>query len=159
MFNFFLVFSGFFVGACEKLLENKQYGFLLMTIGFGALITLMFVFLERRNEELVHEAEDVLRMLEKDFLFKDMQNQVDWPQRRYWWGGMKKEKSQKVSPLGIFLAEDFKNKLIGKSVNRHGRWLPIIEFSLFCMYTLFVFYLLWTPFRSWVMSFVKFLPS
>jgi len=72
---------------------------------------------------------------------------------------MKQEQSLKESPLGILLAEDFKNNSIGKSVNRHGRWLPIIECSLFCMYVLCIFYLLCIPFRSWVMSFVKFLPS
>lgn len=49
MFNFFLIFSGFFIGACAKLLAAKEYVFLLTTLIFGMLITLMFIFLDRRT--------------------------------------------------------------------------------------------------------------
>jgi hypothetical protein len=81
----------------------------------------------------------VLRMLEND-LFGGKMIKVKWPKRRYWWGKMNEEKVEKECQAGIFLTEDFKNNLIGKSKNEHGKWLPIIEFSLFLMYALFIVY-------------------
>ena len=65
MFNFFVVFSGFLVNACILLLQRENYVLLLIASTFGTAITLFFVFLERRNEELVHVAEDYTDPLEE----------------------------------------------------------------------------------------------
>ncbi len=46
MFNFFLIFSGFFIGACATLLKEEQYVLTGILSSFGAVISLRFIFLE-----------------------------------------------------------------------------------------------------------------
>ena len=132
MFNFFLVFSGFFVGACAKLLEQEKHGFLSIMFAFGAIITFIFIFVERRNEELVHVEEDVLMKLEED-LFKDYKFEPV-EKRREFCGRLKK---QGEGTIRVTILDRKVNK---KSANCHGRWLPIIEFLLFIMYVLGALY-------------------
>jgi len=137
MFNFFIIFSGVFINACVKLLENKFYTFLGIASFIGIVITFMFICLERRNEELVHIAEDILRILEKEVLFKDFNRQVEWPKRRNLWGKM--IKSEKYIPTGIFIRQDYdKKQKCGESKNCHGRWLPLVELMICIVYLFFV---------------------
>jgi len=73
MYNFFLLFSAIIIGALINLINKQGTGstlpIILSILGF--LMTLAFVFLDRRNEELVHLAELVLKNLEETYLFKD----------------------------------------------------------------------------------------
>tara|TARA_R110001599_G_scaffold239465_1_gene438995 strand:+ start:372 stop:947 length:576 start_codon:yes stop_codon:yes gene_type:complete len=73
MYNFFLVFSALIISALINLIDREDSGSTLPIIFsfIGFLMTLAFVFLDRRNEELVHFAELVLKDLEKTYLFKD----------------------------------------------------------------------------------------
>ncbi|MDD5634876.1 MAG: hypothetical protein PHW46_06340 [Candidatus Omnitrophica bacterium] len=130
MFNFFLVFSGFFIGAYVKSLPaNGTPGILTLMLPIvGILITTMFIFLDRRNEELVHIAEDVLKKLEED-LFRDYEFKPE-VKRRYLWGTMKSYPENNASIKVTIL----NRKIIDTSKNRHGTWLPCIELLLIIVY-------------------------
>jgi hypothetical protein len=132
MFNYFVVFSGFLINACIALFQKDDYLPLLLASGLGTVITLFFIFLERRNEELVHVAEDILRALERDVLFKDLQRVIRWPKQRAWCGKMI-EDDQRV-PLGIFIRQDYDESQNRKSKYAHGKWLPLIELIIACAY-------------------------
>lgn len=134
MFNFFLVFSGFFVGACVKLLDLQQNELVMIILCLGLLITTFFIRLDKRNVELVHIAEDVLNDLEEKYLFKDYEFD----------GGKKREEKilHKLakdetfpSRVGILNREIIKN-----SKNLHGTWLPRIQFLIFVMYLIMFIY-------------------
>ena len=53
MFNFFILFSGLLINACFLLIQQGHYFLLLSSSILGIVVTLIFVFLERRNEERV----------------------------------------------------------------------------------------------------------
>jgi hypothetical protein len=141
MFNFFIIFSGIFISVCAKLLETKHYIFLLIASVIGLGITVMFIFLERRNEELVHISEEILRTIEKEVLFQNVYREVKWPKRRKLWGGMFEKDT--LVPLGIFIRQDYDKENCGESKNLHGIWLPWIELLIGCMYLVFIFYLVY----------------
>lgn len=110
MFNFFLVFLGLVLSAYATLFKDAHY----VTAGFlgfiASILTLFFIFLERRNEELVHISEDVLESLESDALFCGYDRPILWPRRRGLWR-MKESESIK-RPLGIFRRQ---------TADKHGR--------------------------------------
>jgi hypothetical protein len=130
MFNFFLVFSAFFIGVyVNSGLTHGEPGILtLMMPIVGILITIMFLFLDRRNEELVHIAEDVLKKLEED-LFRDYEFDPK-VKRRFLWGKMKKE-PENNTPIRVTILD---RKIIDDSRNCHGYWLPCIELLLVSVY-------------------------
>ena len=96
----------------------------------------MFIFLERRNEELVHVAEDVLNKLEEDFLFKDYKFEVKWKKRTFWGKLIENSEGQGPMRVGILNRDVIKN-----SKYLHGTWLPVIQLSLIIMYVLFALFL------------------
>ena len=138
MFNFFIIFSGFFIGACATLFKDEQYALTGILSFFGVVISLMFIFLERRNEELVHIAEDILHELEKELTFKEFTRNVVCPNRRNFWGIILKDK--RIVPLGIFMRQDHEDNdpKIKKSENSHGKWLPWIELLIALIYVVFI---------------------
>lgn len=125
VFNFFILFSGILANAYGLLFRAGEH-FAAGAVAFtAAVISLFFLFLEHRNEELVHLAEDNLRKLENDFLFRGFEAEIAWPRRRrwlFWW-----EPSSKVTrQLGILLRQDAD----GPSPYSHGIWIPVIQFLI-----------------------------
>jgi hypothetical protein len=147
MFNFFVLFSGLFLNACFLLLQQRHYLLLLISSLLGASVTILFIFLERRNEELVHVAEDVLRWVEKDILFKDFNRLIEWPHQRTWLGIMKGTPTTKA--LGIFIRQDDDAHENRKSKYPHGIWLPFIHVAIALAYVFLagysVYFLGWGP--------------
>jgi hypothetical protein len=137
MFSFFVVFSGFLINAFALLLQKNEHSALFFVALFGAAITVSFIFLERRNEELVHIAEDVLLALERKILFKDIEEEVMWPHQRTWLGKM--IGSPKEVPLGIFVRQDHDEKNGKGSKYSHGTWMPWVQKAVFalCLVTMF----------------------
>jgi hypothetical protein len=126
IFNFFVVFSGFLIGAFAILLQKNEHWPLVILSLFGAVITFFFIFLERRNEELVHIAEDILRALEQEVLFRGMRDQVKWPHQRTRWRGRMIESLQPV-PVGIFVRQDYDEHNDAGSKYSHGTWMPGVQ--------------------------------
>ena len=139
MFNFFLVFTGFFISGCIQLWGQEFFGMLLGALVFGILLTFMFIFLERRNEELVHVAEDILFELEKSVLFKDFKADVSWPNQRNWYQKLLKDEKKNVL-LGIFIRE--RGEDFPESKNQHGIWVFGIQFMIISMYFLALIFVL-----------------
>jgi hypothetical protein len=127
MFNFFVLFSGFVIDACIRLFQSQNWLTLLSVSALGTVVTLFFVFLDRRNEELVHVAEDILRALEKDVLFKGFIRTSKFKQRT--WRGKMVEKEE-TRRLGIFVREEDDEKAKRKSKYLHGTWLPRIQYTI-----------------------------
>src|SRR6266700_6624273 len=82
MFNYFLIFVGFVITGYANLLKDGSYWISTALALVGPGLTVVFVVLERRNEELVNIAEDVLESLESDVLFDEYEREILWPHRR-----------------------------------------------------------------------------
>jgi len=136
MFNFFILFAGILANSYFFLVKESLFETSIGVSILGLGVTFAFIFLDRRNEELVHMAEDVLASLEKDILFKNYERVIDWPKRRNWLGQM--TTLRKVNrQVGIFLREEIDGDDIGKSRYSHGKWLARIQigiafFFVFC---------------------------
>jgi cobalamin biosynthesis protein CobD/CbiB len=138
MFNFFILFSGVLANAYVLLIRN-DYIFLSTFVSvLGVIISLLFIFLDRRNEELVHVAEDVLLSLEKDILFKDYNRIIDWPKQRTWLGKMESHKAERQ--LGIILREEADKNDHKESKYAHGTWLPLIQLIIAMFFLLCLLY-------------------
>jgi hypothetical protein len=144
MFNFFVVFSGFLITACVALFQKGDDGLLVIASVFGTATTGFFVCLERRNEELVHIAEEVLRALEQDVLFKNLRRTIQWPKQRKWWGEMVQRPTE--VPLGIFVRQDYDEVQKHKSVYEHGNWLPMVQYAIGLVYLLFILFAILGPY-------------
>ncbi len=164
MFQFFLIFVGLVAGAYATLL-TKGYVVGSSLLGFFAgVLTICFLFLEHRNEELVHIAEDVLASLESDALFAGYFRPIPWPRRRNWLGWMG-PKPLTSRPVGIFRREaaDIYGKFRdqtdwvtaygncsrnpnkqSRSRYEHGKWLPWVERGIFVLFILLTV-LPWLP--------------
>ncbi len=153
MFNYFLIFVGFVLTAYATLFKDGQYLISTALASVGALLTLVFIILDRRNEELVHISEDVLESLEWDLLFSGYNRVIAWPKRRNWLGFMN-VKSQ-LRPIGIFrrqsadtsgleceryrdpsgaIKEATASKFGICTESRryeHGKWLPRFQLAIF----------------------------
>jgi len=72
MFNFFLIASGLLATAYVNTLckGEELLGVAIAISILGTVIALVFVFLDCRNARLVYLAEDVLRRLEREQLFR-----------------------------------------------------------------------------------------
>jgi hypothetical protein len=164
MFNFFLVFVGFALAAYGTLLKDGVPGIAAILAFIAAMLTVFFICLERRNEELVHITEDVLKSLESDVLFSGYNRRISWPKRHKHWWSTKLESDVQLWPLGIFRRQtadedgqvdehhytndggvlckrpvawlNESKYTVEKSIFEHGRWLP--RFQLFIM-GMFVF--------------------
>ena len=129
MFNFFLIFVGFVISAYATLLKDG-YCTVSSILAFTAtVLTCFFIRLERRNEELVFIAEDVLTSLECDVLFEGYNREVVWPHRRSWWLGQMNKK-QELKPSGIFRRQKEEDKEFKPSKNEHGKWLPRFQIAI-----------------------------
>jgi hypothetical protein len=71
MFNFFLIASGLLATAYVNALKDGQNVLGAVVSFLGGLIALGFVVLDWRNATLVYLGENVLRRLEKGYLFVD----------------------------------------------------------------------------------------
>ena len=152
MFQFFMTFVGLVVAGYAALSKDGP-GLLPTALAlFAALLTVFFMFLDRRNEELVHVAEDVLESLEWDVLFSKYDRPVR-PKRRRWWGGMTSN-DREEKQLGIFrrqTADDYgegrepedasgirnivqKYRPFERSKYEHGKWLPRFQFWVLVMF-------------------------
>lgn len=82
----------------------------------AGVLTVIFLFLDRRNEELVHISEDTLEALEFQLLYANFNADVVWPRRRGWFGLMPRRVHKR--PLGIFRrqAADTSGKLCDTSM-------------------------------------------
>lgn len=149
VFNFFLIVVALFVNAyITAFKEVKGIDMYILTTILaisGGLITVFFAFLDRRNEELVHIAEDVLESLEKDVLFAEYEHQVLFPRRRNWWGRMNIQQGRQTRKLGILVRQtiDDNDRDVGRSKFSHGTWLP-------CLQNLIVFVFLLLAVYPWV---------
>lgn len=141
MFNFFTVFSGFVIAACVSLFTANEIGMLLAVSLLGSFITTIFIYLERRNEELVNLAEEILKTLEREVLFKDLSRYMEWPKQRSYVGKMEAE--IRLVPLGIFTREDHDKLLDRTSKYSHGTWMPRVQLSVVVCYLLFAAYSLY----------------
>ncbi len=134
MFNYFAVFSGFLIKACVDLLEKDYFCTAFMVSLIGLILTFCFLFLERRNEELVHVGEEVLRSVETDLGFDKFIGTANWPMQRNWLGIMDNEK--KNVPIGIFTRQDFDESEGRKSKYSHGKWMPLIQLFIAAIFLL-----------------------
>jgi hypothetical protein len=146
MFNFFLIFAGFIVAGYATIL--KEYAPISSALAVvGAGLTVLFIFLDRRNEELVHITEDVLGALESDVLFSGYERNVPWPRRRTWWGRMEARPQRR--PLGIFLRQRADDEKLGEpSKYEHGRWIPRFQRCIFILFAALVI-------LPWIVNTVK----
>jgi hypothetical protein len=155
MFNYFLLFAGLALSAFANVFKDGHYGTSTIIAMVAALLTIVFMFLDRRNEELVHISEDSLEALEFDLLFTNYNRVIDWPRRRGLLGKMHKGQSRTERPLGIFRRQtaDITGILSDQSVQgdeskrqkeiwphrkeshyAHGRWLPIFQLAVFLLF-------------------------
>jgi hypothetical protein len=140
MLNFFILFSGILANAYVLLVKDKYLLPSIIVAFLGIFVAIMFNFIDRRNEELVHMAEDVLLSLEKDVLFKDYKRLIEWPRRRNLLGSMGKSSLQERQ-IGIFIREEADERDANKSLYSHGIWLPWIHkiialfFLICCIYS------------------------
>jgi hypothetical protein len=150
MFNFFLLFVAFAISGYASLLKEEKSPVAMWIAIFGAALTICFLALDRRNEELVHISEDVLRTLENEVLFRDFDRRIPYPMRRTWYGRMQKRPA-KIRPLGIFRRQTADQQgmtrpsansdetavhyaKIGNSWYQHGVWLPLFQVLIFVMF-------------------------
>jgi hypothetical protein len=144
MFNFFLLFVGFIFAGYGALAKDGDFEFAATLAVLGAVLTVFFIKLERRNEELVDISEDLLLSLENDVLFKGYDKNVPWPHRRGKWrneGGnvvfreaflfpSKMNEWQQTRPSGIFRRQHQEQKEWGRSRSEHGYWLPRFQLAI-----------------------------
>jgi hypothetical protein len=139
MFNFFLIFAGFVINAWVQAMDKQLYIPAIVVSLVGAVVAAVFVFLERRNEELVYIAEDVLEKLENDILFDfSFKATVVSPRRRGLLGNpLAKAKSE--IRLGILNRQAAEEKAEGQSKYSHGKWMPRIQFIVLIAFLIFAF--------------------
>lgn len=151
MFNFFVVFSGFLVTACAYSIKENNDAILIGISVLGILLTYCFLRLDFRNQELVFLAEDLLRTLEEEVLFKNFKRKVA-PALLGHCGGRSKQKEE-GTPLGIFMRQEFEERCkkskhtcqeseehCRKSKHSHSFWLPLVHSLLVGTYLILVIY-------------------
>ena len=142
MFNFYLVFTGFVINGFAAVVKEHMYVVSLFLAFLGVGSSIIFLCLDRRNEEFVHVAEDVLRAVEEDVLFRKEKRKTRCPRRRSIFGVME-EDDLKVHQTGIFLREEADIAEFGPSPYRHGLWIPIFLLSMAGAYILGMLYSLY----------------
>ena len=158
VFNYFVIAAGLFVNGYVTVLKQPSTlttETLMTILGFaGAGITLAFAFLDRRNEELVHIAEDVLEHLERDVLFPDYRRNIDFPRRRRWSGTMELESKRRSRHLGILLRQfyDDMDPELGPSKFSHGRWYAVVQYLVFAVFIVLAL-------LPWAAKWLEFEPS
>jgi hypothetical protein len=131
MFNFFILFSGILAAAYGTLLRAKEPFIASVALIIGSVVCIIFLFLDRRNEELVHISEDILCALEKDIIFTEFKRKINWPKRRDILGYMQTGMSTNPKQLGIHFREEEDNNLLDKeSMYQHGTWIPRLQVFL-----------------------------
>jgi hypothetical protein len=138
MFNFFLLFTGLVINGYIQLQKGKFFLLSIIVALAGASISIIFIFLDRRNEELVHIAEDVLESLEKDVMFPEYRRVVNYPNRRNIFGKIKA--CRKERPLGILLRQTKDKDEVGPSAYAHGYWLPVIQYIIAATFFILAIY-------------------
>jgi hypothetical protein len=138
MFNFFLIFAGFVINAWVAAIDKQLYVPAIVVSLVGAVVAAFFVFLERRNEELVYIAEDVLEKLENDVLFVDFKAKVISPRRRNLFGCRERKDKREIT-LGILSRQTVEENDFGKSPYSHGNWMPGIQILVLIVFVGFAF--------------------
>jgi hypothetical protein len=128
MFNFFILFAGITANAIANLLRANLFVPAGILAFIGGVVSIVFIFFDRRNEELVHFAEDNLRELERDIVFINYQRDIEWPRRRTLFGRMNKKIINRQLGIHLRESEDIRDK--GRSHYEHGRWIPILQFLI-----------------------------
>lgn len=137
MLNFFLIFVGLTLSAYSALMKDEHPEVASLLALFGALLTLAFVALDRRNEELVHVAEDVLGHLETDVLFRGYNRVVEVPRRRKF---MRVHGRTELRPIGIFRRQGWDQIDYRRSSYEHGTWVPVLQLALLALFVLLCFF-------------------
>jgi len=155
VFNFFILLVGASANAYALLLSRNQWpAAAAIVAALAAVLSVFFLFLDRRNEELVHVAEDVLRELERDVIFKGFRGEVGHGARRrplafavererragpqqlgihlreaedvsYLAGELKKGHRPGELPL-VWVRDFLRLPADGRSPYRHGFWFPVV---------------------------------
>jgi hypothetical protein len=147
MFNFFMIFSGLIFAAYAQLFGKSPPLVSCVLALFGCAVCLSFICLDRRNEEFVHMAEDMLRSVEKNWLCKEWEEKIEWPKRRNFWGSkdIRKEGNEGPHCVGMFMRQDEVDDKpestpehgsgpgYGPSKFRHGRWIPLLQAGMAVM--------------------------
>jgi hypothetical protein len=168
MFNFFLLFVAFIVGGYATLIANGYLFPSAVLACIAAYLTWCFICLDRRNEELVHIAGDILESLESDVLFTGYDRPILWPRRRLLSGKMDcglKPRQPILRPVGIFRRENAdsygkaREQLADKeytpcpsgflasdsrSPYEHGKCIPRLQKGVLALFLILAF-LPWTP--------------
>lgn len=132
MFNFFMLFAGLALTAWATLMDKDLNAYVLAALIaiVGMFISLIFVALERRNEELVHIAEAVLESLEGDVLFHGYHREIRSPMRRDFTIFGKIRCGKQLREVSILRRQSQENSAVGESNYSHGKWMPIIQFIM-----------------------------
>ena len=75
LFHFFIILAPFMFGGCFYLFrEREMVGYMPGQIAScaGAILAIIFFGLDRRNRQLIHFSERVMRLIEEQFLFTDI---------------------------------------------------------------------------------------
>lgn len=134
MFNFFIVFSGLLISGCIQLVLDSHFILLIFTSLFGAVITWHFLLLDRRNQELIYTGEDVLKVLEDEFLFNEFKGKPKKMTHLDDCGERKDDNTVDDRELGIFRRQ----KSEGDSKNSHKVMMPRIQLLVLCLYGVFM---------------------
>jgi hypothetical protein len=114
-FHYFLIIVGFLVAGYITCVEKKLYA-LQVVLGFvGVLISVAFLALDARNEQLVDDGRDALRKLEQALAMGQGIHTADYLR-------------VKDAPMGEILFNVRAESLIGMRIRiSHGFWLEWIE--------------------------------
>ena len=140
MLNFGLIFVGLFLNAYIGLIKSDLIWIAAGLSFLGAWITIIFIFLDRRNEELVFIAADVLFKIENDTLFKagTFNDQIkNWPKRRnYFWGWEEPTDASHGDNvnLGIFVRQKFDEDKFKKSKYTHGKLIQYLYITVLILF-------------------------
>jgi len=127
MFNFFMVAVGLIATAvAQSFKDGMPKEVLIGLLVIGAILTIAFIFLDRRNVQLLQIAGDVLREIEETTLFKDIED-ADSPGRKHTDKG--------YIPLAILWRqrrEKEANLWCRATIfRRHGLWILVVQLVIF----------------------------
>jgi len=77
----FSFLQGSRLSAFANVFKDGHYGTSTIVAMVAALLTIVFMFLDRRNEELVHILRRSWRLLSSTFCSRNYNRVIDWPRR------------------------------------------------------------------------------
>jgi hypothetical protein len=106
IFNFFMIFAGASGTVYFTLLSSTHWVMAILQPFLASILSLFFLCLDRRMEELIHIAEDVLRLLEEDVIFQRFCGIPGQPARRWPLATSAERAKPRRQKLGIHVRED-----------------------------------------------------